>query len=228
MPKFLDVALLAAELCNRVKLAQTAHAIQLTDSTPTTTAPLRLLSVTRDNSMKRIHILGRKNHGKTTLMVELVEHLTARGLRVGTIKHTHHAHELDTPGKDSHRHRAAGASVSAILSRSMNAVFWPPQNLDGSGAPAAPADRYAEFAPHFAGCDLVLVEGDTTCPGIKIEVWRQAVGSEPMAPNDPQIRAVVTDDTIDLPVPRVPRSDVNAVAEKVLELLELAAVDGAH
>jgi molybdopterin-guanine dinucleotide biosynthesis protein B len=167
--------------------------------------------------MKRIHILGRKNHGKTTLLVELVEYLTAHGFRVGTIKHTHHAHELDTPGKDSHRHRAAGASVSAILSRSLNALFWPPE-LQKQGGEGAAMDRYAEFEPHFAACDLVLVEGDTTCQGTKIEVWRQAVGSEPMALNDPQIRVVVTDDVVDVPVPCVPRIDIAAIAAKVLEL----------
>jgi len=168
--------------------------------------------------MKRIHILGRKNHGKTTLMVELVEHLTACGLCVGTIKHTHHAHELDTPGKDSHRHRAAGAHVSAILSRSMNAVFWPPQDRQGTDSDSTIADRYADFEPHFSDCDLVLVEGDTTCQGTKIEVWRQAVGSDPMAPGDPQIRAVVTDDPLDAIIPCVPRSDVRAIAATVLSL----------
>lgn len=166
--------------------------------------------------MKRIHILGRKNHGKTTLLVELVEHFARSGLRIGTIKHTHHAHELDTPGKDSHRHRAAGARVSAILSRSLNAVFWPPEPQPGGEGAAA--ERYAEFAPHFASCDLVLVEGDTTCQGTKIEVWRQAVGSEPMALSDPQIRAVVTDDAINVPVPSVPRSDVQAIAVTILSL----------
>lgn len=168
--------------------------------------------------MKRIHILGRKNNGKTTLMVELVEHLAGRGLRVGTIKHTHHAHELDSPGKDSHRHRAAGASVSAILSRSLNAVFWPPERLRDEEPADGRYDRYAEFEPHFAQCDIVLVEGDTTCVGTKIEVWRAVVGSEPMAPNDPQIKAIVSDDAIDAGVPRVPRSDIAAIAAKVLEL----------
>jgi molybdopterin-guanine dinucleotide biosynthesis adapter protein len=169
--------------------------------------------------MKRIHILGRKNHGKTTLLVELVEHLTARGFRVGTIKHTHHAHELDTPGKDSHRHRAAGASVSAILSRSLNAVFWPPELPKQQGGEDAAADRYAAFELHFAACDLVLVEGDTTCLGTKIEVWRQAVGSEPMALNDPQIHAVVTDDPLDVAVPCVPRGDIRVIAATVLALI---------
>ncbi|MEO2032331.1 MAG: molybdopterin-guanine dinucleotide biosynthesis protein B, partial [Planctomycetaceae bacterium] len=60
---------------------------------------------------KRIHIVGRKNSGKTGLIVELVSFLTDLGYCVGTIKHTHHDHELDTPGKDSYRHCAAGAKV---------------------------------------------------------------------------------------------------------------------
>ena len=169
--------------------------------------------------MKRIHILGRKNHGKTTLLVELVEHLTARGFRVGTIKHTHHAHELDTPGKDSHRHRAAGASVSAILSRSLNAVFWPPDLLKQQGGEDAAADRYAEFEPHFATCDLVLVEGDTTCQGTKIEVWRRAVGGAPLANDDPDILAVVTDDALEVDRPLWPRSDIRTIAQRVLAAL---------
>ena len=59
--------------------------------------------------MRRIHIIGRKNSGKTTLVVELVQQLSAMGKRVATIKHTHHRHELDVPGKDSYRHREAGA-----------------------------------------------------------------------------------------------------------------------
>ena len=209
---------------DRDRLFSPPRATQPTDST-CTAAPGAFWFHDSNSTMKRIHILGRKNHGKTTLLVALVEHLTARGLRVGTIKHTHHAHELDTPGKDSHRHRAAGASVSAILSRSLNAVFWPPENLDDEGRAPANVDRYAAFAPHFADCDLVLVEGDTTCQGMKIEVWRQAVGSAPMALADPQIRAVITDDVVDAPVPCVPRSDMDAIAAKVLELAGWRAAD---
>jgi len=75
--------------------------------------------------MRRLHIVGRKNSGKTTFIVELVRYFTSSGLRIGTIKHTHHQHELDTPGKDSHRHREAGAQVVGILSRAMSAVFLP-------------------------------------------------------------------------------------------------------
>ena len=61
--------------------------------------------------MKRVHVIGGKNHGKTTLIMDLIRELTARGLQVGTIKHTHHKHELDIPGKDSYRHRESGASA---------------------------------------------------------------------------------------------------------------------
>jgi molybdopterin-guanine dinucleotide biosynthesis protein MobB len=167
--------------------------------------------------MKRIHLLGRKNHGKTTLVVELVEYLTARGLRVGTIKHTHHAHELDAPGKDSHRHRTAGSSVVGILSPKMNAVFWAP--ADGEDDNRADADRYAAFAPHFATCDVVIVEGDTLARELKIEVYRAAVGGEPLAASDPAIVAVVTDDQPAVAAPLWPRRDVPAIADRVLQLL---------
>jgi molybdopterin-guanine dinucleotide biosynthesis protein MobB len=165
--------------------------------------------------MKRIHILGRKNHGKTTLVVELVEHLASRGLRVGTIKHTHHSHELDTPRKDSHRHREAGASVVGILSRDMSAVFWKPEKGTESEM------RYQQFAPHFAGCDLVIVEGDTQACGLKVEVWREAVGSTPMAVEDRTIVAVVTDDPVNVAAPAWPRRDLPAVAANILKLLNI-------
>ena len=68
------------------------------------------------------------------------------------------------------------------------------------------------------GKTTLLVEGDTTCQGTKIEVWRQAVGSEPMALSDPQIRAVITDEVIDVSVPCVPRNDIQAIAAAVLSL----------
>lgn len=164
--------------------------------------------------MKRIHILGRKNHGKTTLVAELVAILAARGLAVGTIKHTHHAHELDTPGKDSHRHRTAGACVAGILSPQLNAIFWPPEEQA-----ATPVDRYEAFAPHFALCDLVIVEGDVLARGIKIEVWRKAAGGPPMAAEDREIAAVVTDDPLDAKTPVWPRNNPSAVADRILQLL---------
>lgn len=169
--------------------------------------------------MKRLHIVGGKNHGKTTLVVELVRALTEQGLRIGTIKHTHHHHELDTPGKDSHRHREAGADVVGICSRSMNAVFWPPAT-ERNGDTDEAERKYLKFAPAFEGCDLVLVEGDSKTEAIKLEVWRGEVGTNPMAKTDPSILAVISDDPPPehLQTPFWPRSNMAVLIGNILSL----------
>ncbi len=162
----------------------------------------------------RVHVIGQKNHGKTTLVVELIEELGRRGLCVGSIKHCGHRHELDRPGTDSHRHRRAGAAPVAVLTPDQIAVHLPRQ--DG--------DR-AVFEALFRGCDLVLVEGDrdrAIAPGsgFKIEVWRATVGGRPLAAERDDVAAVVTSDP--LPgQPTWPRGDVPAVADRLLELVEL-------
>ncbi|MCA9267760.1 MAG: molybdopterin-guanine dinucleotide biosynthesis protein B [Planctomycetales bacterium] len=161
--------------------------------------------------IRRVHIIGRKNSGKTTLMAELVTHLTSQGRRVGAIKHTHHHHELDTPGKDSHRHRQAGAAVVGILSRQMSAVFQPVDENDRA------ADRYERMLAAFGGCDLVLVEGDSQTDAPKIEVWRAVSQAPPLAADDPSITAIVTDDDgHGLPIDALPRSDVAGLAAWIL------------
>lgn len=172
--------------------------------------------------MNRVHVIGRKNHGKTTLVTELVKELTARGMRVATIKHTHHHHELDVPGKDSYRHREAGAAAVGILSPSMNAVFWT-SNVSADGQ----RDRkYLEFEAYLGQCDLVIVEGDTQTTAARIEVWRSSLGDAPIAAEDASIKAVVTDDEMDLDRFKVAalcrsRSDVSAVADLVCSLAGL-------
>ncbi|WP_146598451.1 molybdopterin-guanine dinucleotide biosynthesis protein B [Novipirellula aureliae] len=163
--------------------------------------------------MKRVHIVGRKNSGKTTLIVELVRLLSEQGYRVGTIKHTHHSHELDAPGKDSHQHRQAGSSVVGILSPGMTAVF---QAADDPVS--RDASRYDSLAPMFAGCDLVLVEGDLQTDAVKIEVWRAGISEAPYATVAPAITAVVTDDSIDVRIPTWTRTNIESLAEKVLSL----------
>ncbi len=175
--------------------------------------------------MRRLHIIGGKNHGKTTLVIDLVRAFVARGIRVGTIKHTHHRHELDVPGKDSFRHREAGASAVGILSPSLSAMFVP-ADLDS----IANVDRYAAFTPLFAHCEFVLVEGDSQAKAPKIEIWREAVGPPPLANDDHSIIGVVTDDVLPLPlqIPILPRSDVDALAEWILQkvgLMECGSTD---
>lgn len=166
--------------------------------------------------MKRIHIIGRKNSGKTTLVENLVSRLIGRGFRVGTIKHTHHGHELDAPGKDSHRHRKAGASVVGILSRDMSAVFQPVEVL------ADHDDRYEKIAPLYTTCDMVIVEGNSMTTEIKLEVWRAEVQEEPMAAQDSTIHAVITDDTPPLVIECWPRQDVGQIADRVIDLLKIS------
>jgi molybdopterin-guanine dinucleotide biosynthesis protein MobB len=153
--------------------------------------------------MKRLHIVGRKNSGKTALIVELVRELTGRGVKVGTIKHTHHRHELDVPGKDSYQHRAAGAAVVGILSPAMSAIFIPTWE-----AHPAKQNRYEMFASMFAQCELVLVEGDSQTAAPKIEVWRKEAATPPLANDDTSILAVVTNDPLSVAMEVLPRSDV--------------------
>jgi molybdopterin-guanine dinucleotide biosynthesis protein B len=156
--------------------------------------------------MNRIHIVGRKNSGKTTLIVELVNHLTKQGLRVGTIKHTHHHHELDTPGKDSFRHREAGAHAVGILSPQMNAVFWP-QHTDDSDS--RQDSNYDRFQTLMRDCDVVLVEGDSGTSAVRVEVWRSEISTEPIFKSDSSISAVVTDDRASTNVPVFQRHDLH-------------------
>lgn len=169
--------------------------------------------------MRRLHIIGGKNHGKTTLIVDLVRAMSALTMQVGTIKHTHHQHELDTPGKDSHRHRAAGASISGICSPSINAVFWPP-SPDGHPLGQDGDDKYAPYGPLFDRCDIVLVEGDSHANAPKVEVWRKEMGTPPLALRDRSISAVITDDSAPagLHVPQWRRSDIEHLVANILAL----------
>jgi molybdopterin-guanine dinucleotide biosynthesis protein MobB len=165
-------------------------------------------------AMQRVHIVGRKKSGKTTLVVELVKYLSEQGYRVGTIKHTHHHHELDTPGKDSHQHREAGSAVVGILSPGMTAVFQPRDDkTSGDGS------RYAAIAPMFAHCDLVLVEGNLRTQAPRVEVWRAALSKPPIAATDSGIVAIVSDDTTDVGIPQWKRSEINAIARGIMSLV---------
>lgn len=160
--------------------------------------------------MKRLHIIGRKNHGKTTLVGELTLRLSERGHRIGTIKHTHHKHELDTPGKDSHSHRIAGAAAVGILSPQLNACFW--------NDPVASGDhRYAAFAPMFADCELVIVEGDSQTSSDKIEVWRECQSDTPLIANDASIKAIVTDDSCRATCQRFPREPIDELIDWITD-----------
>ena len=164
--------------------------------------------------MKCLHVVGRKNHGKTTLIVELVQEFCRRGIRVGTIKHSRHVHELDSPGKDSYRHRQAGGQPAAIITQDSIGVFLRRQS----------EFEYRRLEPLFADCRFVIVEGNIDAPGIKIETWRAGVGHACLAAERGDILAVVTDDNPELSVPVWPRSDIASLADRVVALMESAGV----
>jgi molybdopterin-guanine dinucleotide biosynthesis protein MobB len=151
-----------------------------------------------------------------------VRHLSALGHRVGTVKHTHHHHEIDTPGKDSYRHREAGAAVVGILAPKMSAVFQP--TTDDDTTPEKKSERYEWLAASMTDCDIVLVEGDLRTEAPKLEVWRAATGEPPIAADDPTISLIVTDDltaaaACDRPPHIHPRHDIAGLADKIMAQL---------
>jgi molybdopterin-guanine dinucleotide biosynthesis adapter protein len=168
--------------------------------------------------MRIIGLAGWSGAGKTTLLAKVIPRLTARGLTVSTVKHAHHAFDIDQPGKDSHVHRQAGASEVLISSAKRWALVH-----ELRGEPEFQLDALlAKLSP----VDLVVVEGFKTRPHPKLEVYRAVVGKSPLHPDDPHIIAVASDAA--LPAARVPvvaLDDVEAVAEVlVAHALPLDAV----
>lgn len=166
-------------------------------------------------AIPRIHIVGRRNSGKTTLVCELVRELTGRGIRVATIKHTHHNHALDTPGKDSWKHRESGAVGVGILSPHMTAVFVPSERASDT------QQDYEWMSEMFTDVGVVLVEGDLNADGTKLEVWRNEIREPPYAAENATIRAVISDDAVDVNQSVWSRSDVSSVATRILDLADV-------
>lgn len=167
---------------------------------------------------KRIPVLcvvGPSGSGKTTLMEGLIKELSRRGYRVATIKHAHHPVELDQRGKDTWRHRQAGAAVSVISSGSTVAVFSEEKRE------LAIEDLRARFI-HDA--DLILAEGykDSNCPKIVV------VGNGRWSAADwIGVKAVVSDRHLDVDVPVFHRSDVTGIVRFLEhEFLERNFIEG--
>ncbi len=155
-------------------------------------------------------IAGWSGSGKTTLIERLVPALRARGLRVSTIKHAHHGLEVDRPGKDSFRHREAGAEEVLVLSGQR----WALMRERAAGEPEP--DLFA-VARRLAPVDLVLVEGFKHAELDKIEVWRAATGQPLRAPDDGHVVAVAADPRIDVAGrPCFALDDVDAIATFVV------------
>ncbi|MBN2759839.1 MAG: molybdopterin-guanine dinucleotide biosynthesis protein B [Rhodobacteraceae bacterium] len=154
--------------------------------------------------MKVYGVTGWKNTGKTTLTERLVAHLTGEGLRLSTVKHAHHDTDIDHPGRDSFRHRQAGAGQVLVVSPARWALM-----TELRDAPEPPlADMLARLDP----CDLVLIEGYKSAPHPKVETYRAAAGRGLLAERNPTIRAIAADCALDSALPRFDLDDVPSIA----------------
>jgi len=166
--------------------------------------------------MRVYGVIGWKNSGKTSLMERLVAEITGRGFSVSTVKHVHHDVDLDQPGKDSHRHRSAGASEVVLASAHRFALMREHRG---------PEPELPEILARMAPVDLILVEGYKRDAHAKIEVFRREAGHNLIQPNDPLVRAVATDSDLgDLPVPVLDLNNTAQIAEFILIEVGLVAV----
>ncbi|MEX1034908.1 MAG: molybdopterin-guanine dinucleotide biosynthesis protein B [Sneathiella sp.] len=164
--------------------------------------------------MKVIGISGWSGNGKTTLLVRLIPALIARGYSVSTIKHAHHKFDIDTPGKDSYRHREAGAAEVLISSSTRWAIMH--ENRDGKEA------KLDELIARLSPVDILLVEGFKTEDFPKIEVWRAESGTEPRYTADRSVIALATPDPgHDTPIPTLDLNDEFGIADFIIQYFNL-------
>lgn len=134
--------------------------------------------------MKVLGIVGWSGSGKTTLLVSVLPLLRHAGLRVSSVKHTHHGFDMDRPGKDTFRHREAGAHEVLIAAGSRWVLLH---------EVVGPEPTLPDLLDRMDPVDLVLVEGYKSHPFPKLEVHRPVLGKPPLWPDDPDVLAVATD-----------------------------------
>lgn len=163
--------------------------------------------------MNVVCFAGFSGAGKTTLLEQLIAGFRARGLRISVVKHAHHKFDIDRPGKDSWRHRAAGAFEVVLASDQRLALmreFEEPTELS----------VHHLIAELYDGVDWVFVEGYKYSDLPKIEVWRADAGHSVLYPDDPFVVAIATDTPEQLPQPTqrpvLDLGDVAAVADWLL------------
>jgi molybdopterin-guanine dinucleotide biosynthesis protein B len=154
-----------------------------------------------------VSFVGRSNSGKTTLIERVIPELVRAGYRVATVKHAGHGFDLDTEGKDSWRHKRAGASSVIVMSRGSLAMF----------ADVPEEMKVEEIRDRFldASYDLIIAEGWKSEGYLKIVVIREQVGEVPVSPDG--LLAVVSDKPVDLPVPVLDFNDVTGVAALIIK-----------
>jgi len=158
-----------------------------------------------------VSIVGFSGSGKTTLLEKLIRELAARGYRVGTVKHDVHGFEMDRPGKDSWRHKQAGAVTALISSpRQIGMVM----DVDHDHRP----DELKRF---FQNVDVVFTEGYKQGDKPKVEIFRAGLRDEPLCKNDDHLIALVTDTEVELGKPRFSLEDIQGLADFLTSRLHL-------
>ena len=164
--------------------------------------------------MKVFGIAGFKNAGKTTLVVDLIKELTERDLKVATVKHAHHEFDIDHPGKDSFKHREAGAREVIVASSRRWAHIT--ELAEDEEPPLS------ELLTHLGDVDLVLIEGYKHGDHPKLELRRMGQDAPQLAESDDSICAIVCDVKIpDAPVPVLDRSDIAGITKFILRQVDL-------
>jgi molybdopterin-guanine dinucleotide biosynthesis protein B len=164
--------------------------------------------------VKTFGFAGWSGSGKTTLIEKLIPRLAGRGLRVSLIKHAHHSFDVDTPGKDSHRHRQAGAGEILVTSSRRWVLM---HELRGAQEPS-----FDEQVKRLSPCDVLLVEGFKFAPIPKLEVWRKETGEALLHPNDPHIVALATDAKVQTQLPLLDLNDDAAIALFIMKFLKFS------
>jgi molybdopterin-guanine dinucleotide biosynthesis protein B len=164
--------------------------------------------------MRVFGFAGWSGSGKTTLIEKLIPRFVARGLKVSLIKHAHHTFDVDQPGKDSYRHRHAGA-MEVLVTSSRRWVLM--HELRGAQEPS-----FDEQLKHLSPCDLLIVEGFKHAPIPKLEVWRAVTGEGMLHPQDSHIVAVASDAKVETKLPLLDLNDDAAIADFIARHLHLA------
>jgi molybdopterin-guanine dinucleotide biosynthesis protein MobB len=158
--------------------------------------------------MRVYGVVGWKNAGKTGLMERLVTEITGRGISVSTVKHAHHSFDVDHPGKDSHRHRIAGAREVLLASRNRFALMHELRDED--------EPTLDMLLKRLSPVDLILIEGYKRDAHRKIEAHRAVTGNPLIAIEDDTIRAVASDTPLTLDRPVFDLDDTEAIADFIL------------
>jgi molybdopterin-guanine dinucleotide biosynthesis protein B len=159
--------------------------------------------------MKIFGFAGWSGSGKTTLIEQLIPRFVDAGLRVSLVKHAHHRFDIDVPGKDSYRHRKAGATEVMVASDTRWALM---HELRG-----APEPDLEQLIARMSPCDLMLIEGFKHHRQPKLEVYRKANGKPRLHLDDPEIVGIASDAPFDTALPQFGLDDIEAIARFVMQ-----------